>query len=82
MLAAIQHDRPELIPFLFAGKVAHEDVPVLHRHVTSGIVKPPPYLPPIFDDMNGLAIWLSFSTFFSTLSKSSIVEHYAASMRR
>jgi uncharacterized protein (TIGR02421 family) len=81
MLAAIQHDRPELIPFLFAGKVAHEDVPILHAHVSDGIVKPPPYLPPIFHDMNGLAIWLCFSTFFSTLCKSSIVEHYAASMK-
>ena len=82
MLAAIQHDRPELIPFLFAGKVAHEDVPILQAHVSAGIVKPPPYLPPIFHDMNGLAIWLCFSTFFSTLCKSSIVEHYAASMTR
>lgn len=82
MLAAIQHDRPELIPFLFAGKVAHEDVPILHAHVSDGIVKPPPYLPPVFSDMNGLAIWLSFSTFFSTLCNSSIVEHYAASMKR
>jgi uncharacterized protein (TIGR02421 family) len=81
MLAAIQHDRPELIPFLFAGKVAHEDVAILHAHVSDGIVKPPPYLPPIFHDMNGLAIWLCFSTFFSTLCKSSIVEHYASSMR-
>src|SRR6185369_3271917 len=52
--AAIQRDRAELIPFLFVGKVAHEDIPVLHAHVTDGIVKPPPFLPPIFDDMSGL----------------------------
>lgn len=82
MTAAIQHDRPELIPFLFVGKVAHEDVPILHAHVSDGIVKPPPYLPPIFDDMNGLAVWLCHSSFFATLRTSSIVEHYAASMRR
>ncbi len=82
MLAAIQHDRAELIPFLFVGKVAHEDIPVLYAHVSDGIVRPPPFMPPLFEDMNSLAVWLSFSSFFSTLCKSSIVDHYAASMRR
>ncbi|MBL9025916.1 MAG: DUF1704 domain-containing protein [Myxococcales bacterium] len=82
MLAAIQHDRAELIPFLFVGKVAHEDVPVLFRHVSDGIVKPPTFMPMIFEDMNGLAVWLSFSSFFSTLCKSSILDYYAASMKR
>jgi uncharacterized protein (TIGR02421 family) len=82
MLAAIQHDRAELIPFLFVGKVAHEDIPVLYAHVSDGIVKPPPFMPPLFEDMNSLAVWLSFSSFFSTLCKSSIVDHYADSMRR
>jgi uncharacterized protein (TIGR02421 family) len=74
--AAIQADRAELIPFLFVGKVAHEDVPVLYAHVTDGIVKPPPFLPPIFDDMNGLAIWICYSSFFSRLSGTAITEHY------
>ncbi len=82
MLAAIQHDRPELIPFLFVGKVAHEDVPILYAHVSDGIVKPPPFKPPIFEDMNGLAVWLCHSSFFSTLSTSSIVDYYASSMKR
>ncbi|HEY4116890.1 MAG TPA: flavohemoglobin expression-modulating QEGLA motif protein [Byssovorax sp.] len=77
MRAAIQCDRAHLIPFLFVGKVAHEDVPVLHAHVTDGVVKPPPFLPPMFDDMNGLAIWLCYSGFFSKLGASAIAEHYA-----
>jgi uncharacterized protein (TIGR02421 family) len=76
MRAAIQKDRAHLIPFLFVGKVAHEDVPVLYAHVTDGIVKPPPYLPPIFDDMNGLAIWMCYSSFFSRLGGTAIAEHY------
>ena len=82
MLAAIQHDRAELIPFLFVGKVAHEDVPILHAHVSDGIVKPPPFMPPIFKDMHGLAVWLCHSSFFSTLRTSDIVAHYASSMKR
>jgi uncharacterized protein (TIGR02421 family) len=77
MRAAIQQDRAALIPFLFVGKVAHEDVPVLHAHVTDGIVRPPPYLPPIFDDMNGLAVWICYSSFFSRLGGTAIAEHYA-----
>lgn len=76
MRAAIQLDRAELIPFLFVGKVAHEDVPILHAHVTDGVVRPPPYLPPIFDDMNGLAVWLCYSSFFSRLGGTAIAEYY------
>jgi uncharacterized protein (TIGR02421 family) len=82
MLAAIQHDRAELIPFLFVGKVAHDDVPVLFQHVSDGIVKPPSFMPLLFEDMNGLAVWLSYSAFFSTMCKSSILDYYAASMKK
>ncbi len=82
MLAAIQHDRAELIPFLFVGKVAHDDIPVLFSHVSDGIVKAPAFMPPIFEDMNGLAVWLSYSAFFSTMCKKTILDYYASSMRR
>jgi uncharacterized protein (TIGR02421 family) len=75
--SAIQHDRVDLIPFLFVGKVAHEDVPVLARRVSSGVVKPPRYLPPMFRDLNGLAIWMAYSTFFSQLGGEAIAEYYA-----
>jgi uncharacterized protein (TIGR02421 family) len=76
MRAAILRDRAQLIPFLFVGKVAHEDVPVLYAHVTDGIVKPPPFLPPIFEDLNGLAIWMCYSSFFTRLGGTAIAEHY------
>jgi uncharacterized protein (TIGR02421 family) len=77
MRAAIQQDRAALIPFLFVGKVAHEDVPILYAHVTDGIVRPPLYLPPFFDDMNGLAVWICYSSFFSRFGGTAIAEHYA-----
>jgi uncharacterized protein (TIGR02421 family) len=80
--AAIQLDRAELIPFLFVGKVAHEDIPVLYAHVTDGIVKPPPFLPPIFEDMNGLAIWMCYASFFSRLGGTTIADHYAKILGR
>ena len=75
--SAIQHNRGDLVPFLFVGKVAHEDVPVLARRVTDGVVKPPRYLPPMFRDLNGLAIWMAYSTFFTQLGAEAISDYYA-----
>jgi uncharacterized protein (TIGR02421 family) len=75
--SAIQHDRVDLVPMLFVGKVAHEDVPVLARRVSDGVVKPPRFLPPMFRDLNGLAIWMAYSTFFSQLGGEAIADHYA-----
>jgi len=74
--SAIQHDRLDLVPYLFVGKVAHEDVPVLARRVSDGVVKPPRFLPPMFRDLNGLAIWMAYSSFFSQLGGEAIAEHY------
>jgi uncharacterized protein (TIGR02421 family) len=75
--SAIQHDRIDLIPMLFVGKVAHEDVPILARRVSDGVVKPPQFLPPMFRDVSGLAIWMAYSTFFSQLGGQAIADHYA-----
>jgi uncharacterized protein (TIGR02421 family) len=75
--SAIQHDRVDLLPMLFVGKVAHEDVPVLAGHVSDGVVKAPHYIPPMFRDVNGLAIWMAYSTFFSQLGGEAIADHYA-----
>jgi uncharacterized protein (TIGR02421 family) len=75
--SAIQHDRVDLVPMLFVGKVAHEDVPVLARHVSDGVVRAPHYIPPMFRDLNGLAIWMAYSTFFSQLGGEAIADHYA-----
>jgi uncharacterized protein (TIGR02421 family) len=74
---AIQHNRVELVPFLFVGKVAHEDVPILARRVHDGVVKAPHYLPPMFRDLNGLAVWMAYSTFFGQLADEAISDHYA-----
>ncbi len=74
--SAIQHNRADLIPFLFVGKVAHEDVPVLAKRVTDGVVRPPRYLPSMFRDLNGLAIWMAYSTFFTQLGGEVVSDYY------
>jgi uncharacterized protein (TIGR02421 family) len=75
--SAIAHKQAELIPYLFVGKVAHEDIPVLARRAAEGVVKPPRYLPPMFRDLNGLAIWMAYSGFFSRLAAEATTDYYA-----
>jgi uncharacterized protein (TIGR02421 family) len=75
--SAIQHNHVHLVPFLFVGKVAHEDVPILAQRVTDGVVRPPRYLPPMFRDLNGVAIWMAYSSFFSQLGAEAISDYYA-----
>jgi uncharacterized protein (TIGR02421 family) len=74
--SAIQQNRADLIPYLFVGKVAHEDVPVLARRATDGVIKEPRYLPPMFRDLNGLAMWMAYSTFFARLDTTEIASYY------
>jgi uncharacterized protein (TIGR02421 family) len=79
--AAIQNNRPELVPFLFVGKVAHEDIPVLYARVADGVVRPPAHVPPMFRDMNGLAIWTAYSNFLFRMGSSIVDDYYAQLFR-
>lgn len=74
--AAIASGRPELIRWLFVGKVALEDIATLAEHSHDGVVRPPEYVPEIFNDLRGLAIWLSVSTFWSRLNTREIAKHH------
>jgi uncharacterized protein (TIGR02421 family) len=74
--SAIAAGRPDIISWLFVGKAALEDLPVLCARAHEGIVSPPKYVPPMFRDMNGLAIWLGISTFWGRLRSQAIQQHY------
>ncbi|HEY6557357.1 MAG TPA: tyrosine/phenylalanine carboxypeptidase domain-containing protein [Polyangiaceae bacterium] len=74
--SAIAAGRPELIRWLFVGKVALEDIPVLAARSHEGVVAPPRYIPDMFRDLNGLAIWLSVSTFWGRLKNRAVHRHY------
>ena len=76
MRAAIRDGRPELIPFLFAGKLHVDDVPLIYHKYKEGIIDPPRHLPPQFADMNGIAVWMSFSSFLNLVDLKKIQEHY------
>src|SRR5687767_1002414 len=59
--SAIAAGRADLVRWLFVGKVAIEDIPVLAARAHEGVVHPPRYVPEPFRDLNGLAIWLGVS---------------------
>ncbi len=76
MRAAIRAGRPKLIPFLFVGKIHVDDIPLLYQKYEEGLVDAPRYLPPQFRDLNGLAVWMSFSSFLNQVDLQRIQEHY------
>jgi len=76
MRTAIRAGKPELIPFLFAGKLRVDDVPLLYQKYKEGIIDPPRFLPPQFTDLNGIVVWLSFSSFMNLVDLKRIQDHY------
>ena len=67
MRMSIKEGRADLIPFLFAGKVTLDELPVLKDYHDEGVITLPKYLPPQIKDMNGLAIWMAFSNFLNRM---------------
>ena len=76
MRAAIRAAKPYLIPYLFVGKLAVHDVPMLYRKHLEGLIEAPQFLPPHFRDLNGLAVWMSFSSFFNRVDLQSVQNRY------
>jgi uncharacterized protein (TIGR02421 family) len=74
--SSIRAHTPELIPFLFAGKLHVEDVALMCAKHREGLIEAPRFLPPHFRDLNGLAVWMSFSSFFNRVDLESVQAHY------
>ncbi len=74
--SSIRVSKPGLIPFLFAGKLHVEDIALLYAKHLEGLIEAPRYLPPQFRDLNGLAVWMSFSSFFNRVDLQSVQLHY------
>jgi uncharacterized protein (TIGR02421 family) len=74
--AAIRRGKPELVRFLFAGKLHVRDIPLLYRKYQEGIVDPPLFLPQQFKDLSGLAVWMSFSNFLNAVNLRKVQDEY------
>jgi uncharacterized protein (TIGR02421 family) len=77
MRAAMKAGKPEYIPFLFVGKVHSSDVPLWYHKYKEGIVDPPKYLPAQFKDLNGVAVWMSFSNVFNMIDMKKVQEYFS-----
>ena len=64
---AVQRGLLGRIPLLFVGKTTLEDIHILEDLVAEGMILPPRYVPPQFQDLAALSAWLCFSLFFSKL---------------
>lgn len=73
---AMAQGYPELIPFLFSGKLHISDIPLIFELYCDGLVEKPYYLPPLFKDLNGLAVWMSFSNFLNSINLPKIRHYY------
>lgn len=79
---AIRRGRPEIIPFLFCGKMHVDDVPLLYQKSLEGLVDAPTLLPSQFQDLNGLAVWMSFSSFLNTIDAEVVSTYYDELFKR
>lgn len=80
MRTCIKLGRPQLIPFLFVGKVTLDDVPVLYRKWKEGVIDRPLYVPRVFRDLNGVAMWMAYSNFFNRMNLARIQENLKPSI--
>ncbi|GGP87747.1 flavohemoglobin expression-modulating QEGLA motif protein [Shewanella ulleungensis] len=75
--SAISTGLPELIPMLFLGKLAIEDIPVLYQAYQDGIIAKPKYLPPMFEDISGLYAWFGFASGIGNIDLKGVQRHFA-----
>jgi uncharacterized protein (TIGR02421 family) len=74
--SAIRLGRPDLVRYLFVGKVMLDDLPLLARLHDDGLLEPPRHVPPPFADPHGLATWLAYSNFFNRVELTRVHERY------
>jgi uncharacterized protein (TIGR02421 family) len=82
MRTALRAGKVEYLPCLFTGKMALEDVPVIHQAILDGHVVPAHYVPQPFKDLNALATWMSFSNFFNKIHLENVYDYYAPLFNR
>lgn len=64
---AVQRGLVTQIPLLFLGKTTLEDIHLLSDLVEEGLVTPPKYIPPQFQDLAALSAWMCYSLFLNKL---------------
>lgn len=73
---AIRFGKPERIPYLFCGKVDLLDMAAVHHLEEEGLVVPPDFVAPPFDDIPALATTLALGRFTSQLDVDALSVEY------
>jgi len=75
---AVQKGLISHIPLLFLGKTTLEDLHILADLVEEGIVAPPKYIPPQFQDIAALSAWMCYSLFLNKLDLKRLAADFKA----
>jgi uncharacterized protein (TIGR02421 family) len=75
---AVRQGLVQRIPLLFVGKIRIGDLGTLHKLSEDGIVQPPKFLPPPYDDLRGLAAWMCYSNFLNSINLEQAADDYAS----
>lgn len=75
---AMSEGKLDNLPLLFCGKITLEDISTYRLLMDEGVIVAPKFLPPHFADLKGLASWMSFSRFISSLSFEQLEADYSA----
>ncbi|MCB1854186.1 MAG: flavohemoglobin expression-modulating QEGLA motif protein [Halieaceae bacterium] len=75
---AMSEGKLDNLPLLFCGKVTLEDVSTYRLLMDEGVIVGPKFIPPHFADLKGVATWMSFSRFISSLSFDQLQADYSA----
>ena len=67
MRLAVQRGLVNRIPLLFVGKTTLDDLHVLADLQEEGLITPPKYLPPQFNDLSAVSAWMVYSLFLNQL---------------
>ncbi len=75
---AVQRGLVSNIPLLFVGKTTLEDIHIIGDLVEEGIVVPPRYIPPQFEDIAALSAWMCYSLFLNKLDLQRLATDFKA----
>ncbi len=73
---AISMHRIDAVPLLFSGKLTLDDLPLLMELKAEGLLAAPRYLPPQFQDLSAISVWLSFSLYLNKFDFTEIQRNF------
>jgi uncharacterized protein (TIGR02421 family) len=75
--AAVIAGELELIPLIFCGKTALEDIGYLRQLYREGLLNNPAFIPPPLVDIHGLAAWICYDTVLADFASESLQLNYS-----